>query len=227
MPVGSFKSGLFGGGLAVPDVNLDHFYWAPSILDISTWPDDGGAADLSVNGSPTLSTVNGVISVDYGGWDDYHQNASAFGFGANDVYTFVAVVQADSTNVQNPVIDNGDGSSTGILLRGDSTGVWEVVQYGDAVYTGPSMATDPIVIVGTNDGTDVIVDFDGTNEINTTSGTPTAPAGDWTVGARPANSVGFNGNIVAAGWEAAAADQTRRNELTDKLADPLGIPVST
>lgn len=203
---------------------MDHFYWGPKISDVSTWPDINGSSDLSANGAPSLSTINNKQSVNYSGWDDYHESESAFSFSGNDEYTFVAVVEVDDSADRNPIITNGNSSSDGLLVRARD-GVWDVIHSNVEVYNGPSVTTDPTVIVGTYDGLNVIVDFNGSEGINATAQSPNSPSRAFTVAARPAQSKSLNGDVVAAGWEASAADSTRRDELTDKLADPLGISV--
>jgi len=208
---------------AIPDTGLDHFYWSQELSGVDPWTDEAGNKDLSSTGNPTLQNgINSNQTVAYDG-DDSHSSSTAASLGTNNVYTFAGVFQLSDTNVDYSIYLNGKEANSGFELRTES-GIWKVFHHTVASYSGVSIDTNPHVIVGTYDGSNVIVDLDGSNIINTSASAPLSPSGAVEIARGSSNNL--VGDVGAFGFEPAAADANRRDELTKKLAEPFGISVS-
>jgi len=214
-----------------PDTGMDHFYWAPSLSSVSTWPDLEGSNDATSFGSPSLSAsgINGVQAVAYDGSNDYHETSSAGSLGATSEYTFVVVFELQSNSGFQSMLSNGtNGGFGGYRFFSD-----QVDDDFDIGHTGVdgaragSVDLDPHVAVGTYDGSNATLDIDGSQVFDTPIGTPNSVNDHMTFGQRGDGTEFADVLIGALGHEAASANATRRDELTDLLADRFGITTST
>jgi len=215
----------------IPDSGLDHFYWAASINSISTWPDSEGSEDASETASTaSISDINGTDAVDYPS-DTTHQTSNAWSTGASEEYTFLLVFDLDNNNNNNRPIVNGGGGSNGVVfdVQYGTDNHYRLVHEGVVGVNFGTSDTDPHIAVGTYDGSNIIVDIDGSEALNTAISAPSTPSGTAEIGGDTVigTSIFTDGRIGAAGWEAAAADVARRDELTNLMADEFGISVST
>ena len=216
---------------AIPDSGLDHFWWGPSIENISIWPDGEGDEDLSHEGEQNsiFGDINGTQAVDYPG-DSYHEGDTALSFGSDNVYTGVAVFQlADNNDVQTVISfgntqTGGDGSRFQVGFDNDG---YRVAHAGveNSTFVG-NADTDPHVAVFTYDGSNIILDIDGEGLLNESLDSPNPPSEPTRIGNDFADFEA-EGLIAAGGFESDVADSNRRDELTELLADPFDIPVST
>lgn len=228
MPVGGARAGLFGGGVAIPDTQLDHFWYSKSVDSISPWQDEEGSLDASALGDPQLVSdgINSYQSARYDATDDRHETGSAAPLGSGDEWTAVFVVEGVSSSGDYTLVQDGTLGSDGYLV-GFNSGVWQIAHNGVGNVEGGSPSTDPQVGVATYDGSTAILDVNGTEVINSSIGAPNSPSGQVSIAGRADNSYLLDGDLGAAGHEAAFADATRRDELTNLLADEFDIAVST
>jgi len=204
---------------------LDHIHLSQNLDAADPWLDEGGSNDATAQGNPTLvpSGINGYQSVDLDG-DDYY-TASTVATGASTSFTVVAVIDADALSANAAIVSNGETNGHRLSYN-DSVGAWEIGANGIGSVTGGSPDTNPHVLVGTYDGSTAILDVDGAEVINASLGSPTTPSAGFSIGAYPSGVAPLNGLIGAAGHEAGAADASRRDELTQILADLFDIAVS-
>ena len=231
MPLGASRAGLMSTRVdAIPDLDLDHLWWGPSISDISTYPDEDGSLDLSSNGDPQLGQINDRQAAVYDGTDDSHTANQAVSLGESDVWTAAAVFEPIDNNDEGRVFVSGtDGSSLGGFGFGPDFGGdrYRVAHEGVGSVFGGTPTTDPQVFVATYDGSTVIADLNGSEIINESIADPDPLQEKTAIGESGAGSIFFEGSVGAVGTDAAAADATRRDELTNKLADQFDITVST
>lgn len=213
----------------IPDSGLDHLWWGPSIDDISTFPDEEGVLDLSADGGPVLSDINGRQASSYDGVDDGHRTTTGLSLGSGGVWTAVLVVEPNDNNETVVAFSTGtDGSNAGgyaLRIRWDNND-YAVTHSGIVSADAGTPTTDPQVIVATFDGSNAIMDVNGDEVVNE-SISPPDPVQDATaIGQRSDQTRHLDGVVGAAGHEAAAADANRRDELTEMFGDEFGIPVS-
>ena len=215
---------------ALPDVGLDHFYYAPSLSSVDPWTDAEGSIDLSATGDPQLvaESINNEQAVEYNGSDDRHQGASTGSFGSNGEWTAAGVIERSSSDSDNSVFfEVGDGSNGYAVAAAEPSGGYGVVHRGVQQATGGSLDTDPHVYVATHDGSAIYLDIDGSTIIDgETIDSPIDPTDHITIGQRADGGENLIGAVGAGGHEAAFADATRRDDLTQKLGDAFGIAVS-
>ena len=215
---------------AIPDVGLDHFYYAPSLTSVDPWTDEKGSIDLSANGSPQLvpDSINNEQAVEYDS-DDNHQGSSTGSFGADGEWTAAGIIERSSSDSGFSVLfEVGSGSNGYAILADENNSGYTVVHRGADQVTGGSLDTDPHVYVATHDGSAIYLDIDGATAIDgATIDSPSDPTDHITIGERANGGEEFVGSVGAGGHEAAFADSTRRDELTDLLAEPFGISTST
>ena len=210
---------------AIPDIGLDHFYWSQELETVDPWSDEEGDKDLSASGDPILQDgINNNQTVSYGGGDS-HISVSAAALGSNQVYTFAVVFQLDDANTDQSLFLNGDVSGGNGYELAIDDGSYRVFHHGNASETAGTVDTDPHVAVGTYDGNDIILDIDGANIMNRSHVTPDNPDGAIKIAEGSQNNL--VGDVGAAGHEGAAADANRRDDLTEMLAEPFDIPIST
>jgi len=212
---------------AIPDSDLDHLWYGPTASQVDPLPDEIASLDASAVADPTLGgSINGNTSILYDGVDDYHSTGSAATVGSNSEFTFVAVAQTDTTNANQIIFNNGDGPSTdGYRFGFSDDGGFLFVSNGiDDINTG-SYSTDPLVLVGTYDGSNFILDANGTERVNSSIATPNPSTTTFTLGAHSQLGNFFNGAIGAVGHESGFGDATRRDELTNSFADAFDIAI--
>ena len=203
----------------IPDVGLDHQWYAPEISDVSTYPDVEGDLDMSAEGDPSLGDINGNQAVDYGGDPDAHSVDSALSFGDGDVWTAVAVVTKPTQQAR--FLSSGDGNGFSI---GTSNGGYQIEHIGRDAVAGGDVIDEAQVIVATHDGGEVILDANKSEQINTEITSPNSPTNETAIGKRSGeDDLYHNALHGAAGYEPAFADQERRDELANEFASAFGI----
>lgn len=227
-------SGFLSSGIVnadtIPDTQLDHFYYGPSIDNIGTWPDEEGSEPASSVNSPTISDINGTQAVKYNG--DAHETATPLGTGTDDAYTFAVVYQVDDNNqARQQIVGDGEAQSNGWQFLSDSAdNTYQIIHAETGFVDFGSPDTDPHVAVGSFDGSTITVDIDGSEAVNATISNPSSPTNQFSIGSgikSGSTADELDGRVGAAGQESTASDAARRDELTNKLGDAFGISVST
>jgi len=214
----------------IPDSGLDHLWYAPEAASADPWPNELGAIDVDATGTPSLSgSINSTTAMQYDGVDDFHSATQTMAVGPNVEHTFVAVVQSNSTVDNQIVFGNGqtpasDGYRVELAAQG---GEWRYIANGIAVEGGGTSTTDAVVLTGTYDGSNAILELNGSQIINTALSTPNDPTTEMEIGGDTDGTEPFDGVIGAIGHESGFGDQARRDELTNAFADAFGISVST
>jgi len=213
---------VFSG--AIPDTQLDHLWLAPTATQADPWVDENGSIDVSSEGSPSLTgSINSNTAMFYDGVDDYHTASSAATTGPNAEHTFVAVVKVNTTG-NATIFNNGQGSGTdGYRYLYSSIGEYAFISNGQELVSGGSTDANPTVIVGAYDGTNIIIDVNGTEVLNTSVATPNIPTSELDIGDQGDEGNFWDGVIGAVGHESGFGNATRRNELTNSFADAFSI----
>jgi len=223
------SAGLFN---VIPDSGLQHLFWGPEISDISTYPDVEGGLSASSSGDPQLGSINNRQAAVYDG-NDNHSVGSSLPL-PDDSNDFTAVVVTDPTDSdsQQRLFDMGStGSISGgyeLQIEFNNSQYALVLSGQNKVFGGP-LETGPQIIVATYRSSDetYVLDVNKNQKINTTdsSNGMDAPQ-DNTIIAEGAGGIdGTQGAIAAAGHEQGFADGTRRDELTDIMANEFDISV--
>ena len=212
---------------AIPDSGLDHLWWGPSIEDISTFPDEEGDLDATADGNPSLGSLNDRQAADYDGVDDSHITDDSPNFGSDNAYTGVVVIDPsdagdDDSLYFSPGSDPSDFGGYSIAIRWSESS-YRVVHAGEGAVSGGTVINEPQVIVQTFDGSNVIVDANGDEQINTSIAAPRNPQPQVAIGQRGDGDNYAAGSVGATGHEATAADANRRDELTNLFADEFDI----
>ena len=230
MPFGASRAGLMSVAEDdIPDIGLDHLWWGPSMKTADTYPDVEGALDMSAVESPQLSDINDRQAADYDGSNDAHTVSSSPSLGDNDAWTMVVVYDLADDGSANVAFDLGsNGSDFGgyeFNVRFDND-EYQMGHTGVDSVRGGSPSEGPEIAVATYDGSEMILDINKTEIARGSVQGPNAPQNQTDIGRRGDNDQHTNGLIGAVGHEAAAADSSRRDELTDIMADEFNIDLS-
>ena len=215
---------------AIPDLGLDHFYFSKQLTTIDPWRDEDGSEDLSPISTPSIVSdgINGNQSVLYDGVDDGHESTNPGSLGTDGAYLNVGVFELDAeASGNNTIWYNGEGGTDGIGFEARvDDGDYLINHTGNEFVRGGSTDSEPHVYVLTFDSTNVILDIDGSNVINTTISAPTEPTGPMQIAYNNNEGRHFDGFIGSAGHESAFAGSERRDNITQKLADEFDIATS-
>ena len=210
--------------VAIPDSGLEHEYDARELSSVSTFTDQVATNDLSESGDPILESdgINGQQTVLYDGEEDIHIGDSAT-VGSGGEYTFGLVVNPESTSGDNNLILNGS-SSAGYRIQ-ITDGDWQVIHEGEgSTSASGNPTTDPLVVVGSHDGSTVYVDHDKTEVINESLAFSSPSDDDLVLGGRQSDRFA-HAHIGHAAVYSEYYDSTERDELADALADSWGISI--
>ena len=209
---------------AIPDSGMDHFYYSQEIGSIDPWPDEVGDLDAASDSNPSLVSdgINGFQSVEYSGGAN-HQTADPWPI-VSDEWTAAGVIEPDTVSGDQVIIWNGDSGGYRIRII---SGEFECGHPGVDVATTGSATTDPTVWVATYHDGNVILDANGEEQLNAAIGPPVDPTDNATIATRPDQSTNpYDGLMGAVGAEARSAEASRRDEITNNLADAFNIDVS-
>ena len=210
---------------AIPDLGLDHFYFGPSIEDISNdWADEDGDRDATPINDPSLSDINDVQSVDYSG-GAYHEVSDGWDITEEGEYLFAVVFNPDEATDAKTPIEFSDRDNVGWELRFEfDLDQIRLLHPGVDNTSGDIPSTDPQVVVGGYDGDNFVVDVNGENIIDDSGGAPAEPDDETaTIGAGDGGENPTNSLIGAAGSSAETPTNSRRDEITDVLMDEFEI----
>lgn len=213
----------------VPSSEFDHLWWGPSISDISTFPDRSSSLDLQSDGNPQLSNINSNQAVNYDG--DDHSTGSNLSLGPNDEWTIAAVYNVVDDGTNNRIFQTGSDSNSatgvgfGVRFDGNyGSKNYNIAHSGvDFINTG-SPSTGREVAVASYDGSDVWLDANKTEIIGGQQlSSPNMSGSKTVIGSRGDGNVYTNGVIGAVGFESSFSNATRRDNLTDKLAESFDV----
>jgi len=165
---------------AIPDSGLVHRYSAKSQSDATALLDQQGSTDMSAVGAPTYSNslINGYPGFTTDGNDD------AFSSGLwsipNSGWTIAFVGRFATEQDFKYAWAQGDVSSRGIGLAKAADDQWIIVQ-DDTNHLGGTIDQNLHKYIATYDGSNVLLEVDGSVVINE-SATDPSPSGDASIG---------------------------------------------
>ena len=222
-------------GPAIPDLGMDHEYHATTIDDITdVWSDQVGDINLSPENSPSLSDINGKQAVLYNSDNnEAHESIdSAWQFSENSEYTYAVVI--DEFQDSDGIIFTAGNAENDNGVRVEYRGSDYRPSFHSGVDSGPSGGdgdVQPVILVGSYDGSDIYFDLNGSTALDGVSvDSPNSiPSDDPVALAKRigAEDQHFTGLVGSFGWDAGFSDSERRDNITDKLAGFYQIDVDT
>lgn len=231
MPVGAARAGVFGGGVAIPDADLAHWYDATEIIGsdgdaIGTWTDQEGTDDLTQATSskkPTLRTgeLNGNAMLEFDGSDDVLTNTLGTNLTQPNTYFLVYRFRTDPGANNRGIYDDDTATEQNFGVRGDNGNLR--LNAGVDLNSGISADTADHIHTGVFDGANSVIRQDGTELVTGDAGT-----GDLTgmfVGAQGDETSHSEVDIGEFLAYDAGLSTSDRDDVESYLSDKWGIPI--